>query len=356
MFSFAHGLRNHLRINRRRPAVVVEPSLTVVVPRGCANCGALAAQSRRESLAGRSLLIPYCSKCWEDVARDSTRQISATVASALIVVTLLLTLPWLLLDATWLQFAALVAIGGTMPLFVAWRITRRPRDGQTCSGRAVFWQKPGRLLCFNAEWAEKLASTDEGQRPPTRVQVRERALVPWMWGPLALGLLATPSLYSLNFPKLVVLNFGDTPVQLLIDERLAGHVEPTSLESRSAGTRLRVSAGEHVVVARTPEQVEVEKRTLRLDAGGLHLLALGARGYCFWLERDSYGKQGSQPKTYQMLDQARPFWRLPERVDSWFGPNASPSTDDRSSGGTMVALRHAPCDDVPAAVRPKAQH
>lgn len=354
MLSFAHRMRNRVRLNRRRPAAVVEPSVTAAIPRNCANCCAIAAQSRRETLAGRSLLIPYCSKCWEDIARDGTRQIAACVASALIVITLLLTLPWLLSGATWVGFAALVAVGGATPLLVAWSLARPLRDEQSCSGRAAFWLRPGQLVCFNLDWAAELVGDDAESADAGRVQLRERTLAAWMWAPVALGLLATPSLYTLNFPKLVVLNFGDTPVQLLVDDEAVGHVEPTSLESRSAGTRVRVSAGEHVVVALTPEQVEVERRTLRLDAGGLHLLALGASGYCFWIERDHYGKQTSQPKSHQLLDPRRPFWRLPERVDSWFGPNASPSTDDRSSGGTMVALRHAPCDDVPAAVRPRA--
>jgi hypothetical protein len=247
----------------------------------------------------------------------------------------------------------LVAVGGSAPLLFASFVVPPARDGQACAGRAAFWSAPGKLLCFNASWAEKLASgSEQPRREATLQHAREPSLNPWAWTTVVLGLLLTPSLYSLNYPRLVVLNFGPSVVDLAIDGRQVGRVEPTSLESRSAGFRLRVSAGEHVVTIRTPEQEKVDQRSITLSAGRMHLMAIEDQGYCFWLETDHYGRGAPKRRKHRLLSPSRGFWLLPERVDSWFGPNPTSSGDERSSGGAMVALRHAPCEEVPAAVRP----
>ena len=94
------------------------------------------------------------------------------------------------------------------------------------------------------------------------------------------------------------------------------------------------------------ESAAVARVQVTLDAGALYLFAPGAANHCFWLERDTYGKASEAP-IIRRLGGKDGFFSIPTRIDSWFSPNPDPGADTRSSGGVMVALRHARCPDAP---------
>ncbi len=348
MPSTSNPLFSRLVANRPRAAFVIElGDASPALPEECSNCGEISSATRRERHGARSLLIPYCGRCAEDAARLDTTQFAALLASVVLVVTLLLTLPRLFFDLGLGAYLLSVLLGALAPLVLLAALRPVTKDGQCCSGRAAFLDTKGRLTCFSERWARTLA-----ERVQTNLRGehrREPRVAKWMFAVAVTGAAITPSLHTFNFPSLVVLNLGDGPAELLIDGHLAGTVEATSLESQRAGTRLRIAAGKHLVEARDGEGRVIQRTEMQLQGGALHLLRISGQGYCFWLEEDGYGEQ-SRERSYRSLASDRSFWVIPARIDSWFSENPSPSLDDRSSGGTMTALRHAPCQEAPAPV------
>ncbi len=339
---------SRLVANRPRPALCVPVKAdATVLPERCANCGDISSATRRETHARRSLLIPYCARCAADAARLDTTQFAAILASVVLVVTLLLTAPRLFVDLSLPSYALMVGLGAVLPFTLLGAFRPTAREKQTSSGRAAFFDSRGQLVCFNEGWAKDLArGLDE---KPAAKAVREPRVAPWMLGVAVIGTAITPSLHSFNYPSLIVLNFGDGPTELFVDDRHVGSVEATSLESQEAGTRLRLAAGTHTVEARSLEGKLLQRTDVRLQGGALHLLKVLGREYCFWLEEDSYG-QSAEKRRYQSLSAGRDFWVIPARIDSWFAANPSTAEDGRSSGGTMTALRHAPCEEAPEEV------
>lgn len=354
------SLISGLVANRTRRASVLELDAKVaVLPRACANCNDVASAAVSESRAGQSLLIPYCHRCARTLARSGTAQLGAVLAASMLVVTLLLTLPWMFATLDLAAFAAIVAGVAALPLALAAFLRPRTEDGQRCTGRAVFWLRDGRLACFNETWARNLADDAAGSETPpelTSRSLREPLLPRWTWVIPVLGLALAPSVHGFAYPSLVVLNFSPTEVLITVDGKSVAAVEPTSLEARRAGTRLRVAAGSRQLGVVDTAGELVEQREIRLQAGGLHLYAVGASEYCFWLEIDRYGKpqaDGAHERERQPLDTSSPFWVIPTRIDSWFGKNPEATDDRRSSGGSMVALRHARCAEAPPEVQPR---
>jgi hypothetical protein len=342
-------LISRLVANRPRDLWVVELSEDVVVPEGCANCGELASRAHPESRAHRRVLVPYCARCSSDLAKVGTTQLAALLAAVLLEVTLLLTLPWIFRTLGLGAFLTLVATGGALPLAVAWGCRRPAAPPQTSSGKAAFWIGDGVFGCFNEAWARALGRTVGSE--PAHQRHREPVLSLWMAGVVGIGLAAAPSVYTFSYPDLMVLNFAPTRVSVLAEGTLVAEVEPTSLESSRAGARVRLAAGEHRITVVGEDGAQLEERPIRLVGGGLHLLSISGAEYCFWLERDDYGKGASGDRTYQPLDPQTRFWVVPTRVDSWFSPNPGRAEDGRSSGGSMTALRHARCDEAPEMAR-----
>jgi hypothetical protein len=68
------------------------------------------------------------------------------------------------------------------------------------------------------------------------------------------------------------------------------------------------------------------------------------------LEQDAYGKVDKPKSRYRPLPDGT-FWTLPVEVDHWFAKNPDPSPDERSTGGTLTALRHARCSEAPEGAR-----
>jgi hypothetical protein len=170
---------------------------------------------------------------------------------------------------------------------------------------------------------------------------------------------AAPQAYAFLFPSLLVLNLAPTEFELVVDGRSRGRVEPSSLESREAGLRLRIPAGKHTLAARPLDgSAPFEVRQVAFNAAGSYLFAPVSDEFCFWLETDQYGRTqdpaaaaATSSRKYQALPVGHHFWQLPTRIDTWFGDNPAVGNDAISSGGSMVALRQARCNQLPDAVK-----
>ncbi len=267
----------------------------------------------------------------------------------MLVVTCLATLPRLVSELSLVGMLLGVSLAGSFPLLAANALRRRFEGPQTSSGRAVHWSSRNELVCFNAQWANQLAGNSGTTARSCRAA--EHTVSPWSWLICALGLAATPSVHHFSFPQLVVLNFSEGPISVEVDGSTSHAVEPTSLESSRAGGKLRLNSGHHDLLVRDAKGAAIEEREAYLQAGRPHLLAVASKDYCFWLERDSYGKQAEARRHFTPLPRGDGFWVLPTSIDSWFAANPTPAQDERSTGGTMVALRHALCSDVPTELR-----
>jgi hypothetical protein len=328
----------------RRPVLVVElgPVLPPL-PSSCANCGADAGHSVKEASKEHTLLVPYCARCFQSLGREGTRQFAATLSSVLVALTLLLTLPRLWPTAGVVSYVAAVAVGAALPLLIGLLLRRTLESGQSAVGRAVWWTSPHTLVCTSETWGQQLLVGTDAKASPAR------ASEPWVWSRLmgvTLGVALAPVMYTFQHPETVVLNLSETPFEVVLDGKSLTRVEVTSLESSSAGVRLRIASGRHSVVLRGLDGHELLKEELVLTAGRTHLYAPLSPGYCFWLEADAYGKAKPQER-YRPLPQEQRFWTLPVDVDTWFAQNPEPVRDERSSGGTLIALRHARCDQAP---------
>lgn len=337
-----------------------EPPADAVLqlPNRCANCGEAAGASVRLTppfgVAGRALLVPYCGRCARSAEQSKTRAAIALAASFLMGSVLLLGLPLLRGRFTVFTYGAVVTLGSTLPLIEAWLSTRRkrPEVGQTSAEAAVWWDKRG-LVGSNVAWFEELAQLNAGR---AQLSSSARRPAPWQVGLLPVTFAAvSPSVFQWLFPTLVVLNLSPADFDLVVDGVTRAAVGVTSLESSSAGTRLALGAGKHVLEARpTGDGVDAPHLTYRvevaLDAGDEYLFAPGSDGYCFWLERTVYGAADGKSRV-QALGGKDGFFRLPSAVDTWFGANPSPNADRVSTGGEMIAIRQGRCADKPDAPR-----
>jgi len=86
---------------------------------------------------------------------------------------------------------------------------------------------------------------------------------------------------------------------------------------------------------------------VRLVSGAMHFYAPASNGYCFWLEHTHYGRAKSFENDIEPLAGPSRFWVLARRVDTWFSPNPPATDDDRSTGGSLTALRQGPCNVAP---------
>jgi hypothetical protein len=321
-----------------------------VLPADCANCGATAGHCSKEQHRGKTLLVPYCTRCFLGLERERTRLFFAAVSSVFVAATLLLTLPRLWPSAGVVPYAAISTLSACVPVVIALFVERVAGAGQTSGGRAVWWLGPHAIACTNEAWATALARRNEAASGAA--DAREPFAWPLLSGPV-LALALAPLSFSFQHPVVVILNLGLEPFDVVVDGRPVAEVGVTSLESPASGVHVRLGAGvRHVeLVSRTG--AVLLQQDLELHAGRTHLYAPLSDEHCFWLERDSYGRVEPPEQRYRPLPEGTRFWTLPRDVDTWFHENPDPSTDDRSSGGTLVALRHARCSDAPEEVRSK---
>lgn len=352
------------------------------LPATCANCSAPAGSSARLhapwGVKGRPVLVPYCARCAQRLEQYRTRNAVALGASFLVGLVLLLGLPLVPARLTMFTYGAIVVVGAAAPQVVVWLVGRRrgPEPGQTAAEVALWWDKGG-MGGSNSTWMAEFASLNP---TPSHPNVSDQsgtgaamktprsgpapgdstfghAVVIPLTGPRPLGwhgwvlpltfAAISPSLFQWLFPTLIVLNLSPSEFDLFVDGRNRGVVGVTSLESASAATRIPLGAGPHVLEARPRgEGVEaapsIYGANVALEAGNEYVFAPGSEGYCFWLERTTYGSAGGKSRT-QPLGGKDGFFRLPSPIDTWFGANPQPNADRLSTGGEMVALRQGRC-------------
>jgi hypothetical protein len=161
--------------------------------------------------------------------------------------------------------------------------------------------------------------------------------------PLALGsALASLALLHLYRGQVRVLNHGDEPFVLWVDGKRVARVEPSSGESALAGVELSLPAGERELRVVSEADGRALFRAHELVHGGSpHLFAPQSAGYCFSIERKSYGEADQPALDVVPLDGDNPFWVLPDGI-SWFTPNPEPGPL-HTSGGTLSCLRQKRC-------------
>jgi hypothetical protein len=154
--------------------------------------------------------------------------------------------------------------------------------------------------------------------------------------------LALVPLFNLYRGQVRVLNHGEEPFTLWVDAKRVARVEPSSGESALAGAWLTLPAGEHELrVVGESSQRELFRARELIQGGSPHLFAPLSSGYCFTIESRSYGDVKSQAEDGNPLDNANPFWVLPDGI-SWFTPNPEPGPL-QTSGGTLSCLRQKRC-------------
>jgi hypothetical protein len=161
-------------------------------------------------------------------------------------------------------------------------------------------------------------------------------------GVVTLGpVLVLALLFDIYRGQVRVLNHGEEPFWLWVDTKRVALVEPSSGESALAGVELAVPAGLRTMRAvRARDGSELFRSEVRVAGGRPHLFAPLSEGYCFSIERRSYGDE-ERPLHTEPLSGATPFWPLPEGV-AFFTPNPEPGRLV-TSGGTLTCLRQKRC-------------
>ncbi len=323
----------------------------LLFPASCSCCGEPAGVSRRETRSGDRLavIVPYCSACLKHASSASTHVLSVALASALLGMAATAGLPLAWPELSFVGFVPLAVSFGLLPVGFAalWRRSRA--SGHAAITRAAWFTRSGRLFLVSSRFASELADANGLDAEPARG--REPWLSPWMANGALLAFIAAPSLYYLHHPTLRIVNLTPHRIEVFVDDRGVAELGPSTAESPAAGVEIRVASGRRKIQARAASGEVVHLDVADVVSGAAHLYAPGAVGVCFWLETTAYGRHG-QHRSVAPLEPERRFWVLSERVDTWFSPNPPPEElDARSSGGTLTALRQAPCVEAPNPVR-----
>jgi hypothetical protein len=170
----------------------------------------------------------------------------------------------------------------------------------------------------------------------------------WWSVPVSIAVAAASS-YFWQHPRLIVLNLEDEPYSLSVDGVPSERIEPAFQRGRAAAVIVRLPRGEHTLEAWDGNGRLVGEARGRLEGGRDHLFAPGGGDECFWLEVTGYGRDAT--RELMPLTSATRFYALQADVDTWFeGSPEPPASDRRSTGGTLTALRHSPCNRAPASV------
>lgn len=315
-------------------------------PPGCACCGAAAALTRRESKGTHELHVPLCEACLAHLSSPRTRDFAAALASVLLAATLALALPHVAGGLSLATHLLVTLVAASIPPVARIVSFEQPPQGHTATRRPVWWRPDGSLVCTNPHWARALAHAD------ATIHREEVRVTPprWIWLGAAVAVLAAPLVNHASRPWVRLLNLTGERVVVAVDGAPIAEVEPTSAESPAAGIEVRVVAGQRHFEARDTRGTLLHRADVHVRAGDHHLYAPASEGVCFWLEETVYGRSSATPRIEALVGDRR-FWALPRPIDSWFAPNPVPEEGDRrSTGGTLRALRQAPCARAPALV------
>ncbi len=319
------------------------PAEPVLLPSDCACCGAAALHAEAIVFGARSLLVRYCDPCASHVARESTRRLATRIALLLLALSfasaLPIFLPWLSLFGA--VSSVVLAVG--VPLLLG-RLPRRVELGHAGSGPSVLFAGPTALICRRRDYAEAVARGVAAA--PVGVSLPRRAPFFELSVGLAAAFVVTPFAFAFQHPVLRAINLSDVPLELLVDGRRLGRVEPSSGESPFAGLSVRVPAGRRTLLGLTADGEPRYRAEVELAAGARHLFALGSEDTCFWIETVGYGREG-RPTDYEPLAGSTRFWVIPDDVHGWFRPAPQTSEGERSTGGSARVLRQGPCATAP---------
>jgi len=164
---------------------------------------------------------------------------------------------------------------------------------------------------------------------------------------LALALAGTG--YAWHHPRVWVLVLGSAPLTLSVDGAVLARLEPAQ-PGVAEGLPLRLPSGTRHLSARDDAGRVVADATATLSPGREHLFAPGGADECFWLERTGYGRDTTRDAV--PLRSASRFFTLDASLDGWLsGSSPPPASDRRSTGGTLMLLRHSTCPRAPEPVR-----
>jgi hypothetical protein len=318
----------------------------IIVPPSCACCGETASATEPVRAGGSELFIGYCEECAGHLGVERTRKLAGGIASGLLGVALALALPLSPRPLSARELAALVVLGALLPLLAVALWPRVPGRGHATVGPAVRFRRPGELVAANDRWALELARENDVKRE--RTIFSEHRLSVTMLPALVVAPLLALGVRELASPVVRIVNLTSEVLTVAVDGRPVARVEPTSLESPSAGTEVRVSSGPHALAARAPNGRLLEEAQVTVLAGRPHLFAPASTGFCFWLETRSYGRgeRGNAAELKRELLEGPPsFWALPADLGGFFLPApAVGSAESRLTGGVVTVLRQGPCD------------
>jgi hypothetical protein len=319
----------------------------VLVPPTCACCGSEAARSdlARLGSGATEVIVGYCDDCKRHQGLARARRLSGALASGLVGLVFVLILPLAARPLSALALAGIAFLAALAPVAVVVLWPSRERSGHAADGPAVRFVANGELLCADERWGAELARLNGGTR----------RLAPWhearfSFALLAPALAAPPlALLALNAasPIVRVVNLTGDELIVEVDGVRRASLSPTSVESPSAGAELRISVGNHELVARALDGKELERARAVVESGRDHLFAPASEGHCFFVESAGYGRSGERVAEREPLEGPPHFWSLPTDLGGWFSaPPEAAVAETRMTGGTVKVLRHAPCEVV----------
>ncbi len=319
----------------------------MLVPSACACCGSEAARTdlARLGSGAKEIIVGYCDDCRRHQGTARARRLSGALASGLVGLAFVLVLPLAPRPLPALALAGVAFLAALVPVAVVVLWPSRPRAGHAAEGPAVRFVASGELLCADERWGAELARSNGGSR----------RLAPWREARFSFALLAPSlaapplALFALNAasPIVRVVNLTGDDLVVEVDGVRRATLAPTSVESPSAGAELRISVGDHELVARALDGHELERAHAVVETGRDHLFAPASEGHCFFVESAGYGRSGERVAEREPLEGPPHFWSLPTDLGGWFSaPPESALTETRMTGGTVKVLRHAPCEAV----------
>ncbi len=309
------------------------------LPGVCGSCGQVAEprHALAASGAGAPFRVSYCVGCDLWLARRRLLHTSAAglaaLLTALATAAVFILSPWLGWFAQWgLVLAAAGAPFGALCVAHLARPELSRVEGARLSGADLLGHPA--FVRVVAQASGLPCGTRRAASP---------LLLAGIGGVLLTGVAAWASSLALH-PVLVIVNVRPVPVRILVDGRSVARLPAGGFENAAATRRVRVPVGLRRLKGVDEEGHVGAELMARFAPGKVHLFAPGRSGHCFWREVDGYGRVAGRRVEPMSLTQQ--FWVL-DGVDSWFSPNPASVGDRWSSGGVMVALRHALCDLAP---------
>lgn len=203
------------------------------------------------------------------------------------------------------------------------------------------------LLAHNAprellDWQAHLAR-HEGP------SMSRRHLVAVVVGVVALCAIAVPILLYLQRPKLAVVNAsGSDGLTILLDGQPLAERLPTARRENDGAFRVKLLAsGEHEIVARDANGVEVDRRRFTITKGDRRaFLYAPSRGksICFFHERYTYASTAHlRDHDAVLLDLLEPLITFEHPIDVWFGEPPQSIKLSGSASAERTTVRALPC-------------